>query len=115
MTRGDQDDSGPFIPELKLTLIILSFGKLLFFIRIFEKYGFLVSMIQACLVDLIPFLITYWTFMCVIAICYISLNMEVDDEVDEAYGLGHFGKIVLETFRTAIGELAMPAFHAIVR
>ena len=95
MTRGEQNDSGPFIPELKLTLIIMSFAKLLFFIRIFEKYGFLIQLISACVIDLIPFLIAYWTFLVVFSICYISLNMEVDADVNEAYGMDHFGLIIL--------------------
>ena len=39
-----KNDTGIFIPELKLLLILMAFFKLLFFIRIFEDYGFLVSM-----------------------------------------------------------------------
>ena len=40
-----KDDTGVFIPELKLLLVVVAFVKLLFFVRIFEKYGFLVQMI----------------------------------------------------------------------
>lgn len=68
----------------------MAFMKLMFFIRIFEDYGFLVQMISACVKDLIPFLMAYWTFMIVFSICYVSLNMEIDDGVDEAAGIGHF-------------------------
>jgi hypothetical protein len=89
MTRGQQNDSGRFIPELKMTLIIMAFVKLLFYIRIFESYGFLVQMITACVKDLIPFLMAYWTFLIVFSICFISLNMEIDADVDEADGIGH--------------------------
>jgi hypothetical protein len=36
------DNKVLFFPELKLINIILAFMKILFFIRIYEKYGFLV-------------------------------------------------------------------------
>ena len=36
------DDQVKFLPELKFVLTILAFAKLLFFIRIFESFGFLV-------------------------------------------------------------------------
>lgn len=38
-----------YFPELKLVNIILTFLKLLFFVRIFEEYGFLVQMIILCM------------------------------------------------------------------
>lgn len=41
--------------------------------------------------------------------------MEVDSEVDEAQGLSYFEKIVLETFRTAIGELGKPKYENILK
>lgn len=37
-----KDDTMTYMPETKLILIILAFMKLLFFVRIFEDYGFLV-------------------------------------------------------------------------
>ena len=114
-TRGGKNDAGVFIPELKLLLIIMAFLKLLFFIRIFEAYGFLVQMISACVQDLIPFLMSYWIFMIVFSICFVVLNMEIDPEVAEADGLNYFQKTILQTFRTSIGQLGMPTYHNIIR
>lgn len=37
-----QDHSLVYMPEAKMLLILLAFLKLLFFVRIFEEYGFLV-------------------------------------------------------------------------
>jgi hypothetical protein len=37
-----QDHSMVYMPETKMLLILLAFLKLLFFVRIFEEYGFLV-------------------------------------------------------------------------
>ena len=81
----ETDDNGQiFIPELKLLLIVMAFIKLLFFIRIFEEFGFLVQMIIFCVIDLIPFILSYALFLIIFSICYAVLEMEIDPEVDEA-------------------------------
>ena len=90
-----KDDAGLFIPELKLLLILMSFVKLLFFIRIFEAYGFLVQMIMYCIIDLIPFIMSYMIFLFIFSICFVVLNMEIDGEVDGAEGLNYFMKTML--------------------
>jgi len=41
--------------------------------------------------------------------------MEIDADVDGADGIGHFQKTILQTFRTSIGELAMPTYHGIIK
>lgn len=84
-----------FYPELKLVNITLAFMKLLFFIRIYEQFGFLVSMIFSCVMALQNFIISYIVFLLVISVCYVVLQMEVDADVDEAQGLSYFEKIVL--------------------
>jgi hypothetical protein len=75
------DHSFQYMPEAKLLLIILAFFKLLFFIRIFEEYGFLVQMIFLCVVDLIPFIMSYLIFLIVFSVCFVVLKMEIDPEV----------------------------------
>jgi hypothetical protein len=75
------DDTMPYMPETKLILIILAFLKLLFFVRIFEDYGFLVQMILLCVLDLIPFIISYIIFLFIFTICFVVLKMEIDEEV----------------------------------
>jgi hypothetical protein len=49
----------------------------------------------------------------VFAVCYVVLENEIDPGVDEAEGLSYFQKTVLQTFRTAIGELGMPKYEKI--
>ena len=73
-----------YMPELKLLLIILAFMKLLFFVRIFEQFGFLVQMIILCVVDLIPFIVSYLIFLALFSVCFVVLKMEIDPEVAEA-------------------------------
>lgn len=89
------DDDAVYMPEVRLTLIVLSFMKLLFFIRIFEDFGFLVQMIQFCVIDLIPFIASYLVFLCVFSICFVVLKMEIDPEVAEAEGISYFEKMIL--------------------
>ena len=85
-----------FIPELKVLIMTTGFIKLLFFIRIFESYGFLVQMIFYCISDLIPFIIAWLTFLIIFSICFIVLKMEIDEEVDgNAQGMNYFGKTLL--------------------
>jgi hypothetical protein len=44
---------------------------------------------------LVPFIISYITFLLVFAVCYVVLEMEIDPGVDEAEGLSYFQKTVL--------------------
>ena len=78
------------MPVAKLVLILLSFMKLLFFMRIYEEYGFLVQMILLCVLDLIPFITSYMIFLIVFTVCFVVLKMEIDPEVDEAQHMTYF-------------------------
>ena len=104
-----------YFAQFKLLNIILAIFKLMFFIRIFEAYGFLVQMVVYCVQDLIPFLVCYMTFLLVFAICYTVLQLDIDPEVAEnAPILNKFQQLLLETFRNAIGELALPMYSSIL-
>ena len=103
-----------YMPETKLVLIILAFMKLLFFVRIFEDYGFLVQMVLLCVLDLIPFIISYVIFLVIFTICFVVLKMEIDPEVADAQGMNYTQKMFLQVFRTAIGELGMPVYTEIL-
>jgi hypothetical protein len=89
------DDSSTYMPETKLVLIILAFMKLLFFVRIFEDYGFLVQMILLCVLDLIPFIISYIIFLFIFSICFVVLKMEIDPEVVDAESMSYTQKMFL--------------------
>lgn len=70
--------------EVKLILIMLGFMKLMFFVRMSDKLGFLVRMIATCVIELIPFIICFIMFLLFFSFCLIILNMEIDTEVNEA-------------------------------
>ena len=41
-------------------------------------------MVVYCVQDLIPFLMSYVTFLLVFAICYVVLQLDIDPEVGDA-------------------------------
>jgi len=86
----NKDHSMVYMPETKMLLILLAFLKLLFFVRIFEEYGFLVQMIRLCVLDLIPFIMSYMIFLMVFTVCFVVLKMEIDPEVAEVENLSYF-------------------------
>ena len=94
LQKGIDDQSGIF-PLLKLMIFVMAFAKILFFIRIFESFGFLINMIKYTLIDLVPFMTSWVTLLCTFSTCFIVLQMEVDPEVDEAEGVGLFFKTLL--------------------
>lgn len=110
LRMNNVDSKALYYPELKLINILLAFLKTMFFVRIYEEYGLLVQMLQSCLMAVVPFAVYYLVFLMVFSICFVILEMEIDAEVNEAEGLNYFFKIVLQTFRTSIGELATPVY-----
>ena len=83
------------MPETKMLLILLAFMKLLFFMRIFENFGFLVQMILLCVLDLFPFIISYMIFLIVFTVIFVVLKMEIDPEVDRVENLTYYQKMLL--------------------
>ena len=66
-----------------MTIIILMFAKLLFFVRIFDRYGFMVDMLKNCLIDLVPFIGCFFSFLFLFSFCLITLDAQIDEEVKE--------------------------------
>jgi hypothetical protein len=102
------------MPELRILLVILSLIKLLFFLRVFEEYGFLVQIIMSCCIDLIPFITFYMIALFMFSIIFVVLNMEIDVENNMLRHVGFFQKMLMETFRSSIGEVGLPKYTAIV-
>lgn len=103
-----------YSPEIKLVLMMLAFAKLMFFIRIIDKFGLLVRMIATCFYALIPFIVCFVMFLFMFSCMLITLNNQIDSEVVEAEAISFFHKTVLQAFRTSIGELGMPRYPNII-
>lgn len=52
-------------------------------------------MIRLCVLDLIPFIISYVIFLLIFTICFVVLKMEIDPEVVDAQGLNYSQKMFL--------------------
>jgi hypothetical protein len=109
------EDSFVIMPELRITLVILSLIKLLFFLRVFEEYGFLVQIILVCCIDLIPFITFYIVFLVLFSLIFSVLKMEIDFENNQQSHIGYFEKMLLETFRSSIGEVGLPKYDALLQ
>jgi hypothetical protein len=72
------DGNNAFLPEIRIILVVLSLIKLLFFLRVFEEYGFLVQIVMSCCIDLIPFITIYLIFLFMFSITFVVLGMEID-------------------------------------
>lgn len=102
------------MPELRIILVILSFVKLMFFLRVFEKYGFLVQIIMSCCIDLIPFIFFYMIAIIMFSLVFATLKMEIDEENNTSRHVGFFEKMLIETFRSSIGEVGLPKYSLLL-
>jgi hypothetical protein len=84
------EDTFVVMPEMRIILVILSLIKLLFFLRVFDKYGFLVQIISSCCIDLIPFIMFYMIALFMFSIIFVVLNMEIDVENNMLRHVGFF-------------------------
>jgi hypothetical protein len=110
MRYNNWDRDVLYFPELKLVNIVLTSLKVLFYIRIYPNFGFLVQMIILCMKDLLPFFMTYLLFLNFYSMCFVVLNCDIDGEIAETKVLGYYALMLLQVYRTALGELSMPAY-----
>ena len=67
-------------------------------------------------IDLIPFFGSFVIMLVFFSLSLKTLKMEVDDEIDEVKGpgFGYFGKILLQVYMAAIGEISLPAYDSLL-
>lgn len=90
---------------------MLFFIKVLFFVRIFQEYGFLVQMIILTLIDLIPFLLGFTVSLIFFALCFCVLETGIEEEIQDVTGPGFngpFGFWMLQVYRISLGEIGVP-------
>lgn len=102
-----------YLAELKLMLVTLAMIKLLFFVRIYDEFGILVSMIQFCIMDLVPFMTTYMLFLMIFTMMFTVLETEPDEETAGIENVPPFIVMILVTFRNAIGEVGLPTYEVL--
>lgn len=102
-----------FLPHLKYMILFLSFIKIMYFVRIYQEYGFLVQMVILTIEDLVPFLHALIFSIFFFAICFFVLEIDIDDDIKDVTGPGFnmYGLIFLQTYRIAMGEIGVPAYE----
>ena len=101
--------------QIEFLLIVLAFMKILFFIRIFDDYSFLVQMIILTIIDLIPFTASFVLSLWFFSLCFIVLGTEPDEEIAEVSGPGfnQFGLFILQAYRISVGEVGVPQYSSL--
>ena len=84
-------------------MVLLSFIKMTFFLRIFDGFSFLVQMMSSVFVDLKQFLLFFAIFIAALA---FSLSILIDKDKLEYEGIGFFGYFAM-VFRSSIGDNEM--------
>lgn len=88
---------------LILTLVLQVFIKVLFFMRINAKFGFLIQMLKLTVVDMGPFLFFFMIFSVFYAIENRVLKVEFDE--NDYDGINRFSQLLIITFRNSIGDV----------
>ena len=97
-----------YMKMVKIILIITFFFKLMFYLRIFETFSFLVSMLQ----DVFSKLSTFMGFFMMVVVIFSSLIQVLLPESKVNYdGWGYFSYIVM-AFRTSIGDYTFDNYKA---
>jgi len=95
-----------------MVLIILAFMKILFFMKIFSDYGFLVQMVFLSFLDMGPFMAFFSLWLLFFTIEFKVLGFEFDDS--EYANLGSFTQMLILTFRNSIGDLSLPQYNDLI-
>lgn len=109
-TFSDSNRDGVDVIVLQLYLMVVGFVKILFFIRIYEEYGFLVQMVGNTVIQLIPFLVFFIMWILFFAILYWILKVEIDSGDEEYLNLPNFFKYFFMTYRNSIGDISVPGY-----
>jgi len=102
--QADQDF--PFLPFMKLGMILLSSIKCIHFVASFSEFGFFITMVIISILDLVPFLMSYIGFAFFFASLYSAIEAEIDEELNSGVGLGKFGRLFLMVWRNSVGKLS---------
>ncbi|CDW79775.1 wd-40 repeat protein [Stylonychia lemnae] len=89
---------------LDILVIILSFLKINFFLRIYDGFSFLVSMMSGVFRDIYYFILFFLIFIFQFGIIFVILFSA--QEVDEYSGIGTFGYFLM-IFRISSGDFAV--------
>ena len=79
--------------------------RILQYIRYKDSFSFLVKMLTAVLIDLLPFLTIFMLYNFVFSM--IIIIMEADISADDYQGIPRIMRIMIGTFRNSIGDISI--------
>lgn len=90
-----------FLPHVKFALIVMVFTKILFYVRVYKDYGYIVSMLFMTIKDLIPFFNGFAVSLIFFALCCSVLEQSPDDDYDDLKGGNDrtFSLLLLQQYR----------------
>lgn len=90
-----------FLPHVKFALIVMVFAKILFYVRVYKDYGFIVSMLFLTIKKLAPFFYGFAVSLLFFALCSSVLEQKIDDDYDDLDGGDDhmFSLLLLQMYR----------------
>lgn len=92
-------------------MVVFGFFKILYFIRIYESYGFLVQMVGETFGQVGPFTIFFIAWIIFFSVCYQIVRIEIDSGDEEYLNLPPAFQYLLMTYRNSIGDLTIPGYE----
>jgi len=99
---------------LELTILICSFIKLLYFLRIFEQFGFLVQMVAKTCKEVLPFMAFFMLWIFFFTISSIILGSDIKDKDDEYPKVNWFLAWLIQIYRNSIGDINTPDYSGLI-
>ena len=76
----DFDDNSLIHMTILIVLVCQSFMKVMFFVRVFKKYGFLVTMLGFTFVDVLPFQMFFFMFIMFFSMIVMILRVQISSK-----------------------------------
>lgn len=87
------------------------FVKILFFMKVYDDYGFLVQMVLQSCIDAMPFLGFFFLWVLFFTVEAKLLNWEISEDDEGAYDeLPQFFQFALMQFRNSLGDVILPSY-----
>lgn len=95
---------------MQLSIIICGFIKILYFIRIFEQFGFLVQMVAKTCIKVVPFMFFFTLWVLFFTFCYKTMDVVVKGKDEEYPFVNNFMVLIIQVYRNSIGDIATPGY-----
>lgn len=94
-----------------IVLTAQSFMKIMFFIRVFETYGFLVQMVGLTILDTVPFMMFFFMFLLFFSLIVTIFQLDIDPGDKYYRDITSTIKAVLYIYRSSVGDIQIPNYQ----